>query len=91
MNIPELLDLGSLPAGFSYPRQLVRAVELGITNLEPWWIHSGAELRERDAALKARYPQLELVPFARRQDSDDIACIDVSGQIFTVHDYTDPA
>lgn len=90
--MPELLDVDSTPADFTYPRQLVRAVELGITNLELWWILTGSELRERAAGLAQRYPALTevLVPFAWRQDNDDIACCDATGEIVTVHDFATP-
>ncbi len=84
----ELLDITELPAGFTYPRGLVRMAELGLLDLDPWWILEGAELRRRFAGMRQRYPQRKLVPFARRQDSDDVACIDLDrGTVAIVHDF----
>ena len=80
----DLLSLADLPDGFSYPPEFVRVVELGLTNLEPWWIMSGGPLRDRHAGLARRYPQRVLVPFARRQDNDDVACWDVLGRTLVV-------
>ena len=87
----DLLSLADLPDGFSYPPEFVRVVELGLTNLEPWWIMSGGPLRDRHAGLARRYPQRVLVPFARRQDNDDVACWDVLGRtLVVVHDFAAP-
>ena len=87
----DLLSLADLQDGFSYPPEFVRVVELGLTNLEPWWIMSGGPLRDRHAGLARRYPQRVLVPFARRQDNDDVACWDVLGRtLVVVHDFAAP-
>lgn len=87
----ELLSPQDLPDGFSYPSQFLRVTELGLTNLEPWWILTGDLLRARYAGLMERYPERTLVPFARRQDNDDVAAWDVrSGQVTIVHDFASP-
>lgn len=89
--MPELLSLQDLPDTFHYPQQFVRAVELGITQLEPWWIVGGELLRRRYVGLRERYPPQELVPFAVRQDCDNIACFDVSsGKVLVIQDFADP-
>jgi len=86
----DLLPLLDLPDGFSYPAEFVRVVELGLTSLEPWWVLEGETLRVRYQGLKERYPTRNLVPFARRQDNDDVACWDVSsGRVSVVHDFAD--
>jgi hypothetical protein len=84
----DLLSLADLPAGFEYPAEFIRVVELGLTNLEPWWILQGDRLRERLLGLDSRFPDRNLVPFARRQDNDDVACWDVSrGNVVVIHDF----
>jgi hypothetical protein len=86
----ELLSVSDLPSDFEYPRQFVRVVELGLTRLEPWWIIEGALLRERRAGMKERYPSRTLVPFAVRQDRDDVACFAAGGdQVLIIHDFAD--
>ena len=73
----ELLSVEELPDGFSYPAEFLRIVGLGLTQLEPWWILDGDNLRIRHLGLQRRYPSRKLVPFARREDNDDVACWDL--------------
>lgn len=43
--------------------------------------------------LGERFPKRRLVPFARRIDSDDIACWDIAQsdkKVFVIHDYASP-
>lgn len=87
----ELLTSGDLPAGFSYPPEFLRIVELGLVRLEPWWIFDGDLLRHRVIDLRKRYPNRKLVPFAKREDSDDVACWDLeAGDVSVIHDMADP-
>jgi hypothetical protein len=87
----DLLSVGDLPQGFEYPREFVRVVEFGLTNIEPRWIIEGGRLRHRFAGLQQRYPDRNLVPFAVRQDNDDIACWDtMTGDVAVVHDFASP-
>lgn len=88
----ELLTPEELPPTFEYPAEFVRIVELGLVNLEPWWIEGGNTLRQRASGLKLRYPTRALVPFASRQDNDDLACWDLSepGRVVIVHDFARP-
>jgi len=84
----ELLTIEDLPAGFEYPTDFIRVVELGLVNLEPWWILQGDLLRTRHEGLRRRYPDRDLVVFARRVDRDDVACWDLqSGGISIIHDF----
>lgn len=89
----ELLSVRDLPAGFEYPAPFVRVVELGLTNLEPWHIVEGDRLRHRNRGLAQRYPKRRLVPFALRQDNDDVACWDLARSeevVVVVHDFASP-
>lgn len=87
----ELLPIGDLPNGFTYPAEYIRTVELGLRNFEPWWIIDGRFLRDRFVGLKERYPELSLVPFAFREDNDDVACWDtVSRNVVIIHDFASP-
>jgi hypothetical protein len=87
----DLLSTDDLPGGFEYPREFVRVVELGLTNIEPWWIIDGDRLRSRFAGLRERYYGRSLVPFAIRQDNDDVACWDTAaGNVVIIHDFASP-
>jgi hypothetical protein len=86
----ELLSMADLPDGFDYPAEFVRVVELGLTQLEPWWIIEGDLLRDRSRGLQQRYPDRTLVPFAVRQDRDDVACFQPDrSTVAIIHDFAD--
>jgi hypothetical protein len=89
----ELLSVQDLPAGFWYPASFVRVIELGLTNLEPWHMLEGSRLRERNQGLAQRFPARSLVPFAVRQDNDDVACWDLARsneEVVVIHDFASP-
>ncbi|WP_375431308.1 hypothetical protein [uncultured Friedmanniella sp.] len=88
-----LLSLTDLPEEFSYPPFFIRVVGLGLTNLEPWWIIEGDVLLMKYQGLRKRYPTRRLIPFARRQDNDDVACWDLElarGGVVIIHDFAEP-
>jgi hypothetical protein len=68
-----------LPAGFRYPEIFLKIVESNeLPHIEPWWflcIHEETALFWLKS-LKAQYPSRTLVPFAKLEDSDDVACFD---------------
>ena len=85
-----LLTTADLPTDFTYPRTFVRVVELGLTDLEPWEIVEGDDLSRRFAGLQSRYPSRRYIPFARRQDNDDVVCWDLDEpdlRVVVVHDF----
>ncbi|WP_217199700.1 hypothetical protein [Streptomyces buecherae] len=87
----DLLSEKELPGGFTYPDAFMRAAESGLISLEPWWLLEGDRLRVRISGLRERFPERQLVPFARREDNDDVACWDVgSGKVCIIHDFTTP-
>ena len=53
--LADLLSIDDLPPDFEYPPEFIRVVELGLTNLEPWWIVQGDLLRDRFQGLRKRY------------------------------------
>lgn len=61
--------------------------------MEPWHLLEGEQLWERNRGLKEAYPSRTLVPFARRQDNDDVACWEPGsgdGVVVVVHDFASP-
>jgi hypothetical protein len=86
-----LLSIADLPGDFEYPPEFVRVVELGLTQLEPGWIIDGDHLRTRYRGLRKRYPSRMLVPFAIRQDCDDVACFELNRPgVVIIHDFASP-
>jgi hypothetical protein len=88
----DMLEADEVPSGFSYPQDFIDAVESGVVDIGPWQILSGKWLRVRISGLRERFPGRQLVPFARRLDSDDVACWDLEqqGAVCVVHDFSAP-
>jgi hypothetical protein len=88
----DLLSEKERPPGFEYPTQFSHTIELGLTELEPWHVLEGKRLRETMSGLAQRYPARKLIPFARRQDNDDIACWQVGAkeEVLIIHDFASP-
>jgi len=84
----DFLSNKELPPGFTYPRQFQHLLELGLIELQPWYLLDGKPLRDAMAGLAERYPERKLVPFAQRQDNNDIACWQVGEdeKVFVIHD-----
>lgn len=88
-----LLPESHLPDGFTYPDDLLRIVEHGLLEPHPWWILTSDPLIARAEGVRQRYPDRTLVPFARRQDNDDVACFEVDGEhgpVVVIHDFATP-
>ena len=85
-----LLNNEELPDWFHYPDNFLRIVEQGLLDFDPWIILTGAQLRTRFSGIKERFPTRELVPFARREDNDDVACWDKDkpGAVMIIHDFS---
>lgn len=86
-----MLNNASRPNWFSYPKEYLRAVDLKMVNLDPWFFMEGEQLEIRIKGLKERFPKVELVPFARRIDNDDVACWEKAGgnlRVYVVHDFS---
>lgn len=84
-----LLTSSELPVGFCYPPEFERIIRMGILELEPWFILNGEQLKQCFISLTKQYPHRKLIPFARRQDNDDIACWDIaySNSVFVIHEF----
>lgn len=88
----ELLSRELLPEWFEYPKNLLSLLEDDEIDFGPWQLLHGKWLNVRHTGLKERYPNLDLVPFARRLDDDDVACFDVSERssipkVKIIHDF----
>lgn len=75
--------------GFKYPESYTKIIELNLVDFDYWYIMSEEQALKRLAGLRQRYPERYLVPFARRDDNDDIACFDLSEpeKVQIIHDF----
>ncbi|OOE77139.1 hypothetical protein [Salinivibrio sp. ML290] len=90
--VEKLLTERETPEWFSYSQDFLRIVEQGLLDFDPWIILQNEQLRTRFFGLKERYPERQLIPFARREDNDDVACWDRDkpGIIIIIHDFSSP-
>lgn len=72
-----LLVTTELYDGFEYPLAFEKIVDLNLIDLDLWYLMSNEQVLTRIEGLKKRYPTRKLIPFARRDDNDDIACFEV--------------
>lgn len=84
-----------VPSGFVYPESYREFSKQELPDLEPWCFLYVGELEARYNGLLERYPSHNLVPFARREDNDDVACFDASienndPKVIFIHDYATP-
>ena len=77
---------------FKYPYGLERIVDLGLTDLDLWFILEAPFAEQYCLDLKKRYPDRKLIPFAKRVDCDDVACFEVDKpkKVEIIHDFADP-
>ena len=88
MSAVELLRPEDVDVPLEYPDGLRRVAQQGLANLTPWHLMDRETAKQRLQGLRGRY-KAKYVPFARRQDNDDIACIDPArpGHVILVHDF----
>lgn len=85
----EIFNAQEVYKGYNYPEEYLRIVGLDLVNFDYWYLLPGKAVGIRIEGLKSRYPQRRLIPFARRDDCDDIACFEVGkgDKVQIVHDF----
>lgn len=85
----ELFDANSIYEEFEYPKSYLKAMELNLVDFEFWYLMSKEQVDTRINGLMKRYPDRKLIPFARRDDCDDIACFEVGKglKVLIIHDF----
>lgn len=88
----ELYDASNKCSGFEYPHGLGKIVELGIVDMDTWFIMDAPFAEGCCADMASRYPERKLVPFAKRCDNDDVACFEIGkpGKVEVIHDFAEP-
>ena|SRR5690348_7144453 len=77
---------------------LTHVLEHRLVDLDPWELFtSDGPMKVRSEAVNRRYPQRVVLRFARRRDTDDVACLVLSssmkekpGDVLVVHDFAKP-
>ncbi len=69
----ELFNINDIYEEFKYLASYLKAVELSLVDFEFWYFMSQEQVETRISGLMNRYPSRKLIPFARRDDCDDIS------------------
>jgi hypothetical protein len=79
---------GDLDVPMKLPEGLMTIVKQNLVDLTPWHVMPRDLAMKRLHGLRQRYSR-KYVPFAYRQDNDDLACIDpqMPDEIVIVHDF----
>ena len=85
----ELFNVKQIYKEFKYPASFIKAIDLNLVDFDFWYFMTREQVSIRINGLIKRYPNRKLIPFARRDDSDDIACFEVGkdSKIQIIHDF----
>lgn len=85
----EIFNVQELYEGYDYPREFLKIADLNLVNFDFWYLMPEEQMEWRITGLKNRYPERKLIPFARRDDCDDIACFEVGkgNKVQIIHDF----
>jgi hypothetical protein len=90
---PSTIAVGN---GVILPKGYQVAKDLNLVNLRPWHFVSDSEFDGLFEVVNKHYSVRTVIPFARRSDSDDVACFvsrdpeQEAGQIIIIHDFASP-
>lgn len=73
-----------LPPWFSLPAEYLRLKRQGLFNLDPWLIRDEEWMSTFRKLFMDKYPLSDIVPFARKEDSEEYACW-LAGDVAKVH------
>lgn len=87
-----LLNNNEKPSWVIFPESYLKLVREDKDEFLPWYLIDREHLLVRLKGLKNRYPTRNLFPFARDDDSDDVACWEKEkpGKVIIIHDYASP-
>ena len=87
-----LIENNEKPAWLEYPAEYIDLIKSGKDEFLPWYLYDKDQLMIRYQGLQKRYPDRHLFPFARDDNSDDVACWekDKPGKVVLIHDFVSP-
>lgn len=74
---------------YKYPHSYKKLVNLNLLDFELWYLIEAEQATRRYYELQKRYNR-NLIPFARRDDNDDIACFEIGkgNKVQLIHDFS---
>lgn len=75
--------------GFQYSDAYEKLLELNLMDFDFWYFFEEKRAVTRLKGLRNRYPDRNIIPFATRDDNDDIACFDKDDPniVYIIHDF----
>lgn len=85
----EKYNIQGMYQNYSYPKELDKVIRLNLVDLDIWYLMTKKQVENRIKGLKERYPERKLIPFAKRDDRDDIACFEIGkgNKVQIIHDF----
>lgn len=74
---------------FKYPEEFVKLIKLKLVNFDNWYFFPLSRIEIRMKGLQQRYTKRDLIPFAMRDNCDDIACFELGkgNKVQIIHDF----
>ena len=87
MNLP---NISNFYKDFVYPKEFQKILHCNLVDLGIWYLMTEKQVETRIQGLQKRYPHRKLIPFARRDDGDDIACFEIGQKdsVQIIHDFS---
>ncbi|MFW7369195.1 hypothetical protein [Vagococcus fluvialis] len=72
-----------------YPKGFKKILDLNLIDFDIWFIMESDFASKVELGLKTRYPERNLIPFAKKSDCDDLACFEFNKEkpIQIIHDF----
>lgn len=88
----EIFNISLLPKWVKIPTKYLKLIRDEKDEFLPWYLIDKQQFSIRYEGMKNRYPSRNLIPFARRDDNDDVACWDSLSpdSVFIIHDFASP-
>jgi hypothetical protein len=86
-------SLVAVEKGVTLPKGYQVVKDFNLINLKPWHFVTDTEFDGLFEVVNKHYPIREVIPFARRDDNDDVACFvshdpeQEAGQVIIIHDF----
>lgn len=74
---------------YKLPSEFRKIVSLNLLDFDVWYIMNDKQIIDKFLGLKERYSNRQLIPFAKRDDCDDIAYFERNQgrKVFIIHDF----
>lgn len=85
----DIFNINMVYKDYFYPEEYIKIIDLNLVDMSVWYLMEKEQVEVRINGLRNRYPKRKLIPFAKRDDRDDIACFEVGkgNKVQIIHDF----